>query len=89
MKVEVVVGDPGSAGDLIRMLLEQFDGESICFDAERGRVCFEHGERDADLARVLRVAEAWVNLYNRPPADVEIDGRCYLLAPSVPVGGGL
>ena len=87
MKVEVVVGDPGSAGDLIRMLLRQFDGEDVSFDAERGRVCFEHRDTDGALVRLLDVAEEWVNVCNGAPARVEIDGRSYLLAPSVPIGG--
>jgi hypothetical protein len=88
MNVEVVVGDSGSAGDLIRMLLEQFDGESVSFDAERGRVCFEHRDTDGALLRVLDVAEEWVNVYNGAPTRVEIDGRSYLMAPSVPIGDG-
>jgi hypothetical protein len=89
MKVEVLVGDSGSAGDLIRMLLEQFDGESVSFDAARRRVCLEHRGTNGALLRVLDVAEEWVNVYHGAPARVEIDGRSYLLAPSVPIGSGL
>ena len=87
MRVEVVVGDSDSAGHLIRMLLEQFDGEDVSFDAAGRRVCFEHRNTDGALLRVLGVAEEWVNVYNGAPTRVEIDGRSYLLAPSVPIGG--
>jgi hypothetical protein len=85
MKVEVLVDDSRSAGDLIRMLLEQFDGEGVSFDAERRRVCFEHRDRDGALVRLLDVVEEWVNVYKGAPTQVEIEGRSYLLAPSVPI----
>jgi hypothetical protein len=81
MRVHVAVRDSGAAGDLIRMLLEQLDAETIRFDAEQRQVCVEERGADRALVRTLDVVEDWVTQMG-VPTTVEVDGRSYTLHPA-------
>lgn len=82
MEVQVAVPDSGSAGELIRMLLEELDGETVRFDAERRQVCIdERGDRA--LVRTLDVLEDWT-MQTGVAAKILVDGRSYTLHPSDP-----
>ena len=88
MHVHVSVGDTGSAGDLIRLLLGEFDAESVSFDAERGTVSLDaRGNPDRALVRALDLIELWVTDFVGMPTTVDVDGRSYTLEPSASVAG--
>jgi hypothetical protein len=83
MQVQVAVEDSGSAGDLIRLLLDEFDAACVSFDAERGKVRIDaDGDRDRALVRALDVIEEWVTVREGAPAKVEVEERSYTLGPS-------
>jgi hypothetical protein len=83
----VAVGDSGSAGELIRMLVERFDAGDVSFDAERRHVCIENSGSNRALLRALDVVEEWVTLHVGVPTTVELDGRPYTLGPAASIGG--
>ena len=86
MQVHVTVKDSGSAGELIRMLLDEFDAANVCFDAERKVRIEPDGNSDRALVKALGVIEEWVTAREGPPATVEVDGRSYTLGPRVRLG---
>jgi hypothetical protein len=89
MQIRVAVEDSRSAGDLIRLLLVEFDAACVSFDGECRKVRIAPAD-DAEraLVRALDVIEEWVTVREGSPATVEIEERSYTLGASGARGVG-